>query len=226
MRFVPASDTSLLVVVDESETPSLDASAKVHALFRAIESSRDDHVLGSVVDMHPGYTTLLVDFDARAVRSGFDDVVAAIRDCASAYEATAAQEAAALAAGPRTQEVRELTLEVDYDGEDLDFVAAHAKRSVDEVIALHTAATYTVAFLGFAPGFAYLLGLDEKLATPRLATPRPKVRPGSVAIGGTQTAVYPSSSPGGWRIIGHVERVLAADWAAPGDRVRFRCSKS
>jgi KipI family sensor histidine kinase inhibitor len=171
-----------------------------------------DPALRSVIDMHPAYNSLLVDFGSLNVRSGdFDAVVAAIARLAMTFEE-----------GPRPREVRELTLEVRYDGEDLAFVAANAKIAVDEVIARHTAPTYTVAFLGFAPGFAYLLGLDERLATPRLDTPRLKVRPGSVAIGGSQTAIYPSSSPGGWRVIGHVDRDFAPDWIAPGDRVRFR----
>jgi len=125
-------------------------------------------------------------------------------------------------------EPREITLDVRYDGADLDLVARTAGVSVDEVVALHTGATYTVAFTGFAPGFGYLTGLPEPLRQSRLDTPRTRVPAGSVAIAGEFTGVYPRSSPGGWRLLGHTDAVLFDSRAqrpallAPGDRVRFR----
>ena len=94
---------------------------------------------------------------------------------------------------------------VCYDreyGPDIEDVAKHAGMSVDEVIKLHTATPYLVYMLGFQPGFPYLGGLDERLHTPRLETPRVKLEAGSVGIGGGQTGIYPMESPGGWRIIG------------------------
>ena len=87
-------------------------------------------------------------------------------------------------------------------GPDLENVAEHAGLSADEVIALHSGRDYLIDMLGFLPGFAYLGGLDERLHTPRLATPRTRIEPGSVGIGGAQTGVYPLASPGGWQIIG------------------------
>ena len=95
------------------------------------------------------------------------------------------------------------------------------------MIARHSAPTYTVATIGFAPGFPYLSGLDPALALPRLATPRLRVPAGSVAIGGAQTGVYPRESPGGWRLIGRTPLRLfdplrmPPSTLAPGDRVRF-----
>jgi KipI family sensor histidine kinase inhibitor len=99
---------------------------------------------------------------------------------------------------------------------------------VDEVIDLHTGADYAVAFTGFAPGFAYLTGLPEPLRQPRLDQPRTRVPAGSVAVAGEFTGIYPRSSPGGWRLLGHTDTVLfdsraePAALLAPGDRVRFR----
>jgi inhibitor of KinA len=85
---------------------------------------------------------------------------------------------------------------------DLELVAAKVKLSVEAVIKLHSAATYRVQAIGFAPGFPYLAGLNPKLKLPRLKTPREKVAAGSVGIGGDQTGIYPFATPGGWNIIG------------------------
>ncbi|MEA5019716.1 MAG: 5-oxoprolinase subunit PxpB [Gordonibacter sp.] len=87
-------------------------------------------------------------------------------------------------------------------GPDLESVAKHANLSPHEVIKMHTAHDYLIDMLGFLPGFAYLGGLDPRLHTPRLATPRTLIEPGSVGIGGAQTGIYPLASPGGWQIIG------------------------
>jgi KipI family sensor histidine kinase inhibitor len=119
---------------------------------------------------------------------------------------------------------------VCYGGEcgpDIAAVAEHAGLLRDAVIARHTAAEYTVAMLGFAPGFPYLLGLDPSLQMPRRATPRTRVPAGSVAIGGAQTGIYPRELPGGWHLIGRTPLVLFDPQRelpcllAPGDRVRF-----
>lgn len=116
---------------------------------------------------------------------------------------------------------------VRYDGEDLAEVAAISGATVDEVIALHHGADYRVAFCGFVPGFAYLVGLPAALHVPRRATPRPRVDPGSVAVAGEWAGVYPTASPGGWRLLGHTDAVLwdeARERPAllePGTRVRF-----
>ena len=95
------------------------------------------------------------------------------------------------------------------------------------MVALHAAATYEVLFPGFAPGFAYLGEVPERLRVPRLATPRTRVPAGSVAIAGPMTAIYPQASPGGWRLIGRADVRLFDPAATPpallraGDRVRF-----
>lgn len=126
--------------------------------------------------------------------------------------------------------VRVVTVPVVYDGADLEEVAAEAGVGVGEVIARHTGTELVVGWLGFAPGFAYLTGLDPVLHLPRLATPRTSVPAGSVAIAGPYSAVYPTASPGGWRLLGRTDlRVwdVTADPPAlfrPGTRVRFEAT--
>ena len=124
-------------------------------------------------------------------------------------------------------DAKEIELRVRYDGPDLGDVAALAGVSSEEVVARHLRALYVVGFLGFQPGFAYLLGLDELLHVPRLDEPRTHVPAGSVAVAGPYSGVYPRLSPGGWRLLGSTETVLfdasqeTPALLAPGDRVRF-----
>ena len=120
-----------------------------------------------------------------------------------------------------------LEVAVTYDGEDLDTVAADCGCSPEELVRRHLGARYTVAFLGFAPGFAYLIGGDERLRPARLDSPRERVPAGAVALAGEYSAVYPRASPGGWRLIGRTELAMfdpARDppaLATPGREVRF-----
>jgi UPF0271 protein len=118
------------------------------------------------------------------------------------------------------------TIDVRYDGEDLRDVARDAGLTPGEVIALHAGATYTVAAIGFLPGFAYLRGLPSRLIVPRRATPRPRVPARSVAIAGPYAGVYPFASPGGWNLLGTAVGFVPFDASAGarlalGDRVRF-----
>lgn len=117
---------------------------------------------------------------------------------------------------------------VVYDGDDLPVVAELTGLSVTDVVERHCALTLTAAFCGFAPGFAYLVGLDPALVVPRRATPRTAVPAGAVAIAGPYSAVYPSPSPGGWQLLGRTSRRVWDPAAAtpalltPGTLVRFR----
>ncbi len=114
-----------------------------------------------------------------------------------------------------------------YDGADLDDVAERWGTDRAGVVERHASLTFTAAFCGFAPGFAYLAGLPDDLAVPRLDTPRTRVPVGAVAIADRWCAVYPTASPGGWRLLGHTDVTLwdpARDHPAllaPGTRVRF-----
>jgi len=112
-------------------------------------------------------------------------------------------------------------------GEDLAYVAAYCGLSREDVIRIHSAGKYRIYMLGFLPGFPYLGGMDPKLVTPRLKTPRTKIPAGSVGIGGAQTGIYPSASPGGWQLIGRTP-VRTYDperdpqiLYEPGDYIRF-----
>ncbi len=125
---------------------------------------------------------------------------------------------------------RIVKIPVCYEGEcapDIDFVASHAGLSKEEVIKIHTQKPYLIYMLGFQPGFPYLGGLDERIHTPRLSSPRLKLEAGSVGIGGKQTGLYPMESPGGWQIIGltpvrcyNPEKERAIPYSA-GDYIQF-----
>lgn len=122
---------------------------------------------------------------------------------------------------------RRIEIPVTYDGPDLETVAGLTGLSPEEVIARHTGVEHVVAFLGFQPGFAYLLGGDERLHVPRLDEPRTHVPAGTVAIAGRYSGVYPRESPGGWRLLGTTTTVMfdpareEPALLAPGDHVGF-----
>jgi inhibitor of KinA len=210
MKIIAASDTSLLV--EFGNTASRQMHVRVINLFRALLGEGDPRIR----NLHPGYASLLIDFDV--LRLSHERLAAHVRQL---IEADTGVE------HPRSRTVE---IPVCYDAEfgtDLGDVAAHNKIAIDEVIRLHTSATYLVYFLGFSPGFAYMGGLPETLRTPRLATPRTRVAAGSVGIAGEQTGVYPIDSPGGWRLIGRTPELMfnaSADQPTrlqPGDLVRF-----
>ncbi|RIJ67010.1 allophanate hydrolase subunit 1 [Nakamurella silvestris] len=121
---------------------------------------------------------------------------------------------------------------VDYTGEDLLPLAATLGMEVDTLIGRHAAAEWTVAFVGFAPGFGYLTSQDWDLEVPRLARPRTSVPAGAVALAGRYSGVYPRASPGGWQLLGTTARRMwdtTAEHPAlltPGTRVRFRDNRS
>ena len=122
----------------------------------------------------------------------------------------------------------DVTIDVAYDGPDLDEVARHTGLSPSEVVAAHTGTPWQVGFMGFAPGFGYLIGGDQRLQVPRRAEPRTSVPTGAVALAGEFSGIYPRQSPGGWQLIGHTDAVLFdvnRDQPAlltPGTWVQFR----
>lgn len=198
MNVRPAGDRALLVEVEDLAT--------VHRLAAALRSA----ALPGVVDVVPGYATVLVTGEPGRLRR-------------LAAELPSWKLPPAEAVAGRLVEIPVL-----YHGEDLEEVGQLTGLSVSEVVRRHTAADYVVAFLGFSPGFPYLVGLDPALHVPRRSTPRTLVPAGSVGLAGDQTGVYPTASPGGWQLVGHTDIVLwelARDpptLLGPGDRVRFR----
>ena len=185
----------------------LDSLTAAHALSASILAA----ALPGVLDVVPAARTVLVTVH-RADQ---------LSPVATRLQQLAREPGAAV---PKPAAVR---IPVVYDGADLAEVARLTALSTAEVIARHTAATYTVDFVGFAPGFAYLSGLDQVLHVPRLDSPRTAVPAGAVAIAGQYSAVYPRTSPGGWQLIGHTDTPMFDVEAQPpavlhaGMRVRF-----
>ena len=204
----PASDRSLLVSFGEEI--SLDAYHHVDHLTRCLLGVR------GIQNLHPAFTTVLVDFDPRLLAHA--EVERVIRE--------------RFASAPERKEGSDRLVEIPVrfggeDGPDLEDVARHAGLDSERVIELYCAAGYRVYFVGFSTCFPYLGGLPRELATPRLSAPRKHVPEGSVAIGGSQAGVYPLASPGGWRLIGRTKLRLFDVQSEPpsllrmGDRVRF-----
>ena len=198
MRVLPYGDAALLLEPDEP-----DAVLALAAAARATPG---------VVEVVPAARTLLVRTTPERT-------------------AALAAELAGLGTGAMSDPTApgdEVVLDVHYDGADLASTAAQLGLDPDELVRRHVAGRYVVAFCGFAPGFAYLRGLDEALHVPRLATPRTRVPAGSVGIAGEFTGVYPRASPGGWRLLGRTDaRLWDVDRSppallVPGTAVRFR----
>ncbi|MFT6958212.1 MAG: KipI family sensor histidine kinase inhibitor [Halieaceae bacterium] len=180
-----AGENSLIAYLGEDTSPA--TSARVQAAAIAVEQALGD----DLIDLVPSYASLLIIYDALRTdhMSVLDRVLKAINEMAERGE----------------HQGKTLTLPVYYHqevGEDLASLADNAGLSTDDVIAIHSGINYRVYAIGFAPGFAYLGQVDERIAAPRLTTPRQKVPRGAVAIADRQTAVYPSVSPGGWNLIG------------------------
>ncbi len=203
------SEGSLLVEFPESAGP--DANRAAIALAERLSRKRPRGLFDAI----PGARTLFVLFDPRKLDR--EDLLKRL--------GRLAEETAAVAT-----ESRLFRIPVCYGGEngpDLASLARDRAISPEEFVRRHAQAEYAVAFLGFSPGFAYLTGLSAELAAARRESPRPRVPAGSVAIGGEYTAVYPSESPGGWRLIGRSPVRLFDPWSDPpallsaGDRVRF-----
>ena len=217
MQLLPLGDCAILVVLTaKTHAAALDA---VERLAWALNAAP----LAGVSDIVPAYTTVTVHYEPAQVPAGAGTPFERVRRWI--------QSAPAAPAGVKRPPAREVVIPVCYGGEygpDLAVVAQHTQLTEAEVIRLHTKAVYRVAAVGFSPGFPYLLGLSPKLATPRRATPRPAVPAGSVGIGGEQTGVYPSATPGGWVLIGRtpVRLFRPEDEVEPtllkaGDTVKF-----
>jgi len=177
-----ASDQSLMVYLGEKI--DLETHHRVLKLLRLLQSEP----IPGVRNLHPAYDSILIVFDPVAQEH-------------SNIERTVAGYIARLDSID-LPEPRVVEIPVRYDGPDLNDVAMLHGMTPARVVELHSSARYVVYFVGFVPGFAYLGGLPEALATARLSTPRKHVPKGSVAIGGSHTGVYPFDTPGGWRLIG------------------------
>jgi KipI family sensor histidine kinase inhibitor len=198
-RVLPLGDRAVLIELD-----SLD---DVIGLYAALDASRP----AGVVDLVPAARTIGVTVDPARIPL-------------SVAATWASETEPADLSGAESPAV---DIPVRYDGEDLEEVAGLLGLTPHELVALHTASDWRVAFCGFAPGFAYLVTDHDRLRVPRRATPRASVPAGAVGLAGEFSGVYPRSSPGGWQLIGSTDAVLwdaAAErpaLLAPGTRVRF-----
>lgn len=210
MRVEIAGENALILYFGEKTDPAV--SGQVQQAVDILENSLSD----LLIDMVPSYASLLVIYDL--MKGDHFEVRRRIRESLGDLGSASQGEG------------RVVTLPAYYgteSGPDLENLANNAGLSVDDVIELHSSMEYRVYAIGFAPGFAYLGEVDERIAAARLSTPRQKVPRGAVAIADRQTAVYPAVSPGGWNLIGLCPTRMFDPNAKPtmpvavGDRIKF-----
>ncbi len=209
-RYLVAGEAALVVEFGDAIDPEI--NRRVRQLCRAVDAAR----VPAVRDLVPTYRSLLVSYDPRSTT--FD----ALKDALQRLEGSIA--------GTETPPARVVEIPTAYGGSfgpDLPFVAAHNHLTEAEVVAVHAGSDYLVYMMGFSPGFAYLGGMSERIAAPRLKTPRTAIPAGSVGIAQQQTGIYPVESPGGWQLIGRTPVTLFDPSRVPpvfveaGDFVRF-----
>jgi inhibitor of KinA len=209
-RYLVAGDAALVVEFGDAIDPAL--NRRVRELCLAVDRARPD----GVRDLVPTYRSLLVNYDPRVTT--FDALRATLADLERDLATTPA-------APPRVIEIP--TAYGGDFGPDLPFVAEHAGLTEDQVVAIHSGTSYLVYMMGFSPGFTYLGGMSERIAAPRLKTPRTAIPAGSVGIAQQQTGIYPVESPGGWQLVGRTPVTLFDPTRHPpvvveaGDYIRF-----
>jgi inhibitor of KinA len=218
MHFAPLGDHAVMITLGDA------INQATHRRVRAVSARLAAQPPAGVVDVVPAFASVAVHYDLAAMR--IDDAGA------SPYRRIVESLGSLLAdvTDDALPPPRVVDIPVCYGGEfgpDLETVAAQHGLGVDDVVRIHSSGDYLVYMVGFMPGFAYLGGLDERIATPRRSSPRTAVPAGTVGIGGQQTGVYPLVSPGGWNLIGRTP-LRIFDIARPeptllatGDHVRF-----
>ena len=186
IRFMPAGDSALVAEfgreVDEA------VNQQVHDMAHWLEACQ----IPGVTEVLPTFRSLMIFYDP--CKLSYGRLVGKLRQYRPA------------AAAQQGEEKTVLQIPCCYDGPDLDGMTELTGLSRQEIIAIHSGVDYKIYMMGFLPGFVYLGGLDKRICVPRLETPRTRIEPGSVGIGGSQTGVYPVASPGGWRILGRTYR--------------------
>ena len=208
-------------IIDFGDEISVELNEKVIRLADFIEKNQ----FQGFVELVPAYSSLAVIYDLIEVRKNFVEFSDSFSFVKGFIENALNNSENIKKAEPRL-----VKIPVDYGKDfalDLEFIARHAKLSEKEVVKIHTSQTYRVFMIGFLPAFAYMGEVDERIATPRKATPRTKIEKGSVGIAGKQTGIYPLESPGGWQIIGKTDLEMFQPENAEilllksGDLVRF-----
>ncbi len=189
-----AASGGYVVHVEICNEVSLECNKLVHALYYTIlQRVREGRVVG-VEEVVPAYASLTIFYDPRHIDR--NALVKLVEECWNESRSVDVS---------RILRPRLFRIPVVYGGEygpDLNSVAEHAGLDPEEVIRIHTSRRYVCYMLGFTPGFIYLGDVDDRIAAPRLPSPRTRVPAGSVGIAGKQTGVYGVDSPGGWRLIG------------------------
>ena len=210
IKFLTAGDSA--IVMEFGDTIEKEINAKIAAVVENLKKKNIDGIL----DILPTYRSILINYDP--VKISYGEMVETLKGLSKSDKAN------------ESDEVRLIEIPTLYGkeyGPDIDFVAENANLSVDEVIKIHSGTDYLVYMMGFIPGFTYLGGLDERIATPRLKSPRLKIDAGSVGIAANQTGMYPLESPGGWQLIGRTPLKLFDDTKEPpvfiqaGDYIRY-----
>ncbi|MFV8828590.1 5-oxoprolinase subunit PxpB [Alkalihalobacterium sp. APHAB7] len=205
----------------------------LHRRVRTFTHHLEERPFAGFLECVPAFSSVTVYYDPLRVlqseqTSGFSSVnTRSAYDIVSIYLKKLVEKLTDIKEKPP----RAIEIPVCYGGElgpDLDFVAKHNNLTTDEVIQIHSSGEYLVYMIGFAPGFPYLGGMSDKIATPRRSSPRATIVKGSVGIAGSQTGVYPISTPGGWQLIGRtpVELFCPNDTnpslLQAGDVIRFK----
>jgi inhibitor of KinA len=190
VKYLPQGESGLVVEFGTTIDPVI--NTRVYSLMRKIQNDWRERIEAIV----PSYRSLLIFFDPLQIQR--EELINGIEKLLSFSQTTIAEEI-------QTGTGNRVIIPTCYGGEygpDLEFVARHNKITPQEVIQIHTAVAYRIYMMGFTPGFPYLGGMSEKIATPRLEKPRLQIPAGSVGIAGSQTGLYPVESPGGWQLIG------------------------
>jgi len=218
-----AGENALIIYFSDKSNEQVNGniSSKVQKAEKLIRHAMEQELAQDIIDLVPSYASLMVMFnmmftDHHHVRNKLRELLHDIDH--ELTEQTSSDN----------NNIVELPVYYSEEsGPDLSVIAQRAQLTVEDVIAIHQAQEYNVYAIGFAPGFAYLGEVDERIAAPRLSTPRMKVPKGAVAIADRQTAIYPNVSPGGWNIIGLCPINMFDAKANPtmpvnvGDKVKF-----
>jgi len=222
----PLGDSALIIQLGEGIDPS------IHERVKSLSILLDECPFEGFIESVPAYNNLTIYYNTYTVHlsqvknATINHVALTPFEKVSTYINELIQHIGA----KQSFEERTVTIPVLYGGEfgpDLEYVAKYHGLSVEEVIRIHTENEYLVYMIGFAPGFPFMGGMNEKIATPRKDTPRLAIVPGSVGIAGKQTGVYPLETPGGWQIIGRTPQVLFLPLTSPptflqsGDKIKF-----
>lgn len=209
MNFKLASVDSIIIYFGDEISP--DVASKVKTAYSCLQ----DLQLDGIIEIVPSYSSIFITYDI--FKYDYESIVSKLKESINLEKTVNEKE-------------KIVTIDVYYGTEvglDLEDMSTKTKLSINEIIEIHSSKLYDVYAIGFLPGFAYMASVDERIAMPRLSSPRKQIPKNSVSIADTQTAVYPQASPGGWNIIGRTALELfdknleTLSPLAVGNKVKF-----